>query len=187
MYPITAQITEAQSKILTELVGKHSVRSVLEIGTFYGSSAKVFADAIGKDGSVVTIERMHENYEIASKNLASYPNIELIHADASEYLPQLNQKFDLIFIDANKSQYPFYLEQSLRLISDHGVIVADNTNFRSMVLTDEEPIKRYRAIVRALREFHKTLDELKGYKIDQLDIEDGMTVIRLSAPIRNSD
>ena len=177
MYPITAQITDVQSKLLANLVDEHKVKSVLEIGTLYGSSAAVFADAVGNDGSVVTIERMRENYEIASKNLVSYTNVELIHEDALSYLPKINQKFDLIFIDANKSKYPFYLEQGLRLIADHGIIVADNTNFRGMVLTDEEPPKRYRAIVSALREFHQMLEQLDQYKVEQLEIEDGVTII----------
>ncbi|HIH25223.1 class I SAM-dependent methyltransferase [Candidatus Woesearchaeota archaeon] len=103
---------------------KHS--NTLEIGTFNGYSALWFSLYSKK---VVTIE-VHSVYaNMAKENFckSGAENIELIHGNAIDVLKDLKEKFDIIFIDAKKSEYKEYLELSLNLLSDDGIIFVDNT------------------------------------------------------------
>ena len=178
MYPSSAQITFQQAVFLTEIVSKYNIRSVLEIGTLYGFSAANLANAVGGSGYVMTIERNPENYAIAKENLANYTNVQIVLANAEQYLPTLEKRFDMIFIDANKSKYPNYLIHATRLLCPDGIIIADNTNFRGMVLTNDIPPKRFRALVNGLRKFHQLAAELENFIVTQINMEDGMTIIK---------
>ncbi|MEK6948318.1 MAG: class I SAM-dependent methyltransferase [Nanoarchaeota archaeon] len=100
--------------------------NVLEIGTFNGYSALWFSIYSKK---VTTIE-IHSVYaNIAKENFlkSGAENIELIHGNAVEILKNLKEKFDIIFIDAKKAEYKEYLELSLNILSDNGIILVDNT------------------------------------------------------------
>ena len=84
--------------------------------------------------------------------------------------------FDLIFIDAAKGQYPVFLREAERLLSDDGVIVADNVLFNGMVATGVPDIRRNKTIVKRLAEFLRELEADLSLKTVILPISDGVTV-----------
>lgn len=115
---------------------------ILEIGTAIGYSAINFSKYLnGEDASILTIEKSEKMYNEALKNINNMglnDKIKVIHADAVEYLNNLNEnecKYDFIFIDAAKGQYLVFLENALRLINKGGVIIADNVYFKGRVLS----------------------------------------------------
>ena len=103
---------------------------VLEIGTSNGYSTIWLADGVrGQNGKVVTVDINSEMLRLAEKNLwraglASY--VELVHGDALDVIPKLEGRFDLVFLDAEKSEYYQYLKLSFDKVKDNGLIVAED-------------------------------------------------------------
>ena len=95
------------------------IDSILEIGTAVGYSAICFTEFLNNDGIIDTIERDEQRILEAKENIKKAEvekNINIISGDAVEILPTINKKYDMIFIDAAKGKYPFFLNQALRLI-----------------------------------------------------------------------
>ena len=149
-------INKVSSELLIEAVQKKAPRSVLEIGTAVGYSALLMVNEMSKDGKIVTIEqdanRVDTAYDFITR-AGKIEQIQLLDGDASEILLQVEGKFDFVFIDAAKGQYLDYLQKVIDKLSDGAVIIADNVLFRGMVMSDEPPLKRYRTIVKRLREY----------------------------------
>ena len=119
----------SEARLLEALIFVSGARSVLELGTFTGVGALAMAAALPTDGRVVTLERDPDNAAVARRHIAASPlgeRIELIEGDAREALPQLPGPFDLVWIDAWKSDYPQYLDLVLPKLAPRGMIVADN-------------------------------------------------------------
>jgi predicted O-methyltransferase YrrM len=126
-------VTPSQGKLLELLARIHKARSILELGTLGGYSTIWLARALPKDGRLVTLEREPSYAEVAKANIADAGLAELVElrvGPALETLPGLHAEgvgpFDLIFIDADKQNYPGYLEWSLKLSRPGTVIVGDN-------------------------------------------------------------
>ncbi len=118
-------ISKDSIEYMLKIIKENNLKKILEIGCFNGYSALNFSTVSNK---VKTIEIDKRAIEIAKSNFNKYKvkNIEILEGDALEVLKNLNEKFDLIFIDAMKRQYKEYLILSLKLI-DKGFIYADNT------------------------------------------------------------
>lgn len=126
-------ITPNQGKLLELLARIHGARSILELGTLGGYSTIWLARALPKDGRLVTLERDPGYAEVARANIARAgldDIVELRVGPALQTLPGLHAEgagpFDLIFIDADKQNYPGYVEWSLKLSRRGTVIVGDN-------------------------------------------------------------
>ena len=104
--------------------------------------------------------------------------IRIYEGDALEILPELNEKYDVIFIDAAKGKYPFFLNQSLRLISKDGIIFADNILYKGYVMSDYNKHKQ-RTAVRNLREYIKEVSENPNLKTEILEVGDGLAVSKI--------
>ena len=142
---------EVVAKILTNMQPKR----ILEIGTAVGYSAMCFSAYLEKDGVIDTIERDEIRVKEAKENIKKVgveEKINIYIGDAVEILPTLNNKYDVIFIDAAKGKYPFFLEQAIRLINPNGVILADNILYKGYVMSDYNKHKQ-RTAVRNLREY----------------------------------
>lgn len=103
---------EVIAKILTEKRPKR----ILEIGAAVGYSAMCFSKYLAEDGLIDTIERDEERIEEAKQNFKKVEvenKINLYEGDAVEILPTLNEKYDVVFIDAAKGKYPFFLKEAL--------------------------------------------------------------------------
>ena len=125
-------VTRLQGKFLDFLVRVSGARRVLEIGTLGGYSTIWMARALPEGGRVVTLELEPHHAEVARRNLdraGVLDRVEVIVGPALETLPALTsrmERFDLVFIDADKESYPEYLDWALRLSRPGTVIVADN-------------------------------------------------------------
>lgn len=156
---------------------------VLEIGTAVGYSAICFSEFLSEDGKIDTIEREEERVEEAKRNIKKAgveAKINILQGDAVEILPTLNEKYDMIFIDASKGKYPFFLKESIRLLAPGGIIFADNVLYKGYVLSDYNKHKQ-RTAVRNLREFLKELNGLqenKKFDVKILEVGDGLAIAR---------
>lgn len=153
---------------------------ILEIGTAVGYSAICFSKYLAEDGKIDTIERDEERASEAKiniKDLNLEEKINIITGDAVEILPTLNEKYDAIFIDAAKGKYPFFLKQAIRMLSDKGVIIADNILYKGYTLSDYNKHKQ-RTAVRGLREYLKELEENEDLETELLEVGDGLTITR---------
>lgn len=154
---------------------------ILEIGTAVGYSAINFATTLqGKNAKIKTIELKENMYNIALKNVKDMgldKKIEIVHADATEYLKTLNEDntYDVAFIDAAKGQYLVFLENAIRLVKNGGIIIADNVLFKGRVLSDYNEHK-HRTAVNRLRTYLKQIKEDKRLNSTVLDIGDGVAV-----------
>ena len=144
---------EVVDRILKEVQPKR----ILEIGTAVGYSAMCFSEYLQGDGKIDTIERDEERIAEAKvniKNVGVEDKINIYEGDAVEILPTLNEKYDVVFIDAAKGKYPFFLKEALRMIKPTGVILADNILYKGYVMSDYNKHKQ-RTAVRNLREYIK--------------------------------
>ena len=153
---------------------------ILEIGTAVGYSAICFSEFLNKNGKIDTIERELDRVNEAKINIKKAEveqKINIIEGDAVEILPTLNEKYDMIFIDASKGKYPFFLKESLRLLNANGIIFADNVLYKGYVLSDYNKHKQ-RTAVRNLREFLKELQENKELDTKILEVGDGLAIAK---------
>ena len=169
--------------------------SVLEIGTAVGYSAMFFAEKISQyitpdEPCVVTIEKDGETYERAKKEISAlgYDSlIECYNGDGEECIDKMIDemgeiRFDLIFIDAAKSHYKRFLEASLKVLSDDGVIICDDTLFQGRpALEGEIPPRKHRTNTLALREFNEFVKTDPRFSSTHLAVGNGLTIIK---PIR---
>ena len=158
-------------------------KRILEIGTAVGYSAICFSEFLAENGKIDTIEREEERVIEARENIKRAEvddKINIIQGDAVEILPTLNEKYDMVFIDASKGKYAFFLKEALRLLAPNGIIFADNVLYKGYVLSDYNKHKQ-RTAVRNLREFLKELNELqenKQFDIKVLEVGDGLAIAK---------
>jgi predicted O-methyltransferase YrrM len=131
-----------KGKIIADVIKKYQPENILEIGTLYGYSAILMANTLsGLDGKkVVTIEIDKSIADIARKNIADAglsEKIEVIVGNALDIIPNLNQKFQLMFLDAAKVEYLGYLRSAEKKYLEKGaVIVADNVEVSKNEMLD---------------------------------------------------
>ncbi|HXH73585.1 MAG TPA: O-methyltransferase [Bacteriovoracaceae bacterium] len=171
-------IGEMEGSVLKFLIRLGRAKRILELGTYTGYSALIMAEALPEDGKVITVDIDPKTTEIAKKYWAQSPHgkkIELILRPALEALKDLSiaAPFDLIFIDADKNNYPNYLEWSLEHLSANGVIVTDNTLWSGKVLK-----AGIDAQTDSIREHNNKARKLEGYTKTLLPIRDGMYLIQ---------
>lgn len=177
---------EVIAKILTEKKPKR----ILEIGTAVGYSAMCFSKYLAEDGSIDTIERDEERIEEAKQNFKKVKvenKINLYEGDAVEILPTLNEKYDVVFIDAAKGKYPFFLKEALRMLKQDGIIFADNILYKGYVMSDYNKHKQ-RTAVRNLREYIKETTENPNLETEILEVGDGLAIskMKLNTKIESS-
>ena len=151
---------------------------ILEIGTAVGYSAMCFSEYLSEGGRIDTIERDEERIKEAKVNIRNVgveDKIKIYEGDAVEILPKLNDKYDMIFIDAAKGKYPFFLKESIRMLSENGIIFADNILYKGYVMSDYNKHKQ-RTAVRNLREYIKEVTENPNLETEILEVGDGLAI-----------
>lgn len=167
-------------EVLESILKEIKPKRILEIGTAVGYSAICFLQFLDKDGVIDTIERDEERAAEAKENIKKVEvedKINIYIGDAVEILPTFNNKYDIVFIDAAKGKYPFFLEQAMRLITDNGVIIADNILYKGYVMSDYNKHKQ-RTAVRNLREYIKEVQENPKFSTEILEVGDGLAISR---------
>ena len=148
-------VSAQQGKFLSLLAGAIQARRILEIGTLGGFSAIWLARGAGPQGRVVTLEYEPKHAEVARANLQRAgvaDRVEVIVGAALDTLPTLTGgPFDLVFIDADKENYPAYLEWAVRLAHPGSIIVVDNVIRDGQILDPEPGDARVRATRQTLQ------------------------------------
>ena len=158
-------------------------RNILEIGTATGYSGLFLAQIANENGGFLTTMEIDEiRYGKAVENfkkLGLFEKNKMIFGDALKEIPKLdkNMKYDFIFIDASKGQYLKFFEMSYELLNENGIIFIDNLMFRGLIAADKEEIpKRYKTIVKRLKEFIEKLNE--EYNFVLLPFGDGVGIVK---------
>ena len=169
---------EVVAKILTEI----KPNKILEIGTAVGYSAICFSEYVQENGKIDTIERDTERVKEARENIKRAEvedKINLYEGDAVEIVPTLNDEYDVVFIDAAKGKYPFFLNQALRMIRQGGVIIADNVLYKGYVMSDYNKHKQWTA-VRNLREYIAEITNNDKLETEILEVGDGLAISKVT-------
>ena len=164
--------------VMEPILKEKKPESILEIGTAVGYSAICFSEYLSEKGKIDTIEREEERVKEALDNIKKAEVEEKIHilqGDAVEILPTLEEKYDVVFIDAAKGKYPFFLQQSLRLLKENGIIFADNILYKGYVMGEYHKHKQ-RTAVRNLREYIKEVCENQVLETQILEVGDGLAI-----------
>ena len=174
------QISISQCHFLHLLIKSSKIKKILEIGTFTGLSTLSMSLALPDDGSVIALDKNKETSNTAVnffKKAAQENKIKLIIAPALESLNKLHdqkQKFDLVFIDADKENYKNYFNHSVNLIDKDGLIVIDNVLWHGEVIDNN---KQDRLTV-CIREFNSYVNKDKRVENLIIPLGDGLTVCR---------
>lgn len=154
---------------------------ILEIGTAVGYSAICFSEYLQENGRIDTIEREEERVKQARENIKRVEvedKIQVYAGDAVEILPTLQESYDVIFIDAAKGKYPFFLEQALRMSHQGTVIIADNVLYKGYVMGDYNKHKQ-RTAVRNLREYIAEITNDIHLDTKILEVGDGLAISKI--------
>ena len=173
------QIDPTQCHFLHLIIKVSNIKNVLEIGTFTGLSALTISLALPDDGKLIALDKNEETNKIACdffKKANQDHKIKTIVKPALESLGELsNNKFDMIFIDADKMNYKEYYEKSLKLTNKGGLIIIDNVLWHGEV-ADENNIDKYTLNI---REFNTHVANDKRVEQIIIPLGDGMTVCRI--------
>ena len=174
------QISISQCHFLHLIVKISNIKKILEIGTFTGLSGLTMSLSLPSDGELVTLDKNIERNKIASnffKKAKQESKIKTIIGPALESLSSLKkkeQKFDLIFIDADKENYKNYYNQSLDLIEKNGLIIVDNVLWHGEVVD----VKKQDKLTTIIREFNSYINKDKRTENIIIPVGDGLTVCR---------
>ncbi len=163
---------------LRTLLSVKRPKKILEIGTAIGYSALVFSEYLQPDGKLITVEINPDCARIARENFkkAGEDRIKLIEGDGEDVLNNVNEKFDVVFLDANKSLYSRGLPDILRILNKGGLLIADNVLYKGMTASHHLEARRKRTIVNNLRNFLSEICECDELTSCILPIGDGVSV-----------
>ena len=167
--------------VVAEILKKERPNRILEIGTAVGYSAICFSEYLGQEGRIDTIERDSDRVKEARENIKKAEvedKICIYEGDAVEILPTLNDEYDIIFIDAAKGKYPFFLSEAIRLSHIGSIIIADNILYKGYVMSDYNKHKQ-RTAVNNLREYIAEINNNQNLESKILEIGDGLAISKV--------
>ncbi len=173
------QVATSQCHFLHLIIKISNIKNVLEVGTFTGLSALSISLALPDDGKLIALDKNEETNKVAInffKKANQDHKIKTIIKPALKSLEELkNDKFDMIFIDADKMNYKEYYERSLNLLDKGGLIIVDNVLWHGEV-ADEDNLDKYTINI---REFNSHVANDKRVEQIIVPLGDGMTVCRI--------
>ena len=173
------QVAISQCHFLYLIIKTSNIKDVLEIGTFTGLSALSIALALPDDGKLTALDKDEGTNKIALdffKKAHQDQKIKTIVKPALDSLEELkNQKFDMVFIDADKMNYKEYYERSLNLMDKGGLIIVDNVLWHGEV-ADEDNLDKFTVNI---RDFNTYVANDKRVEQIIVPLGDGMTVCRV--------
>lgn len=168
-------IAPFEGRMLQFLAQMVNAKKIVEIGTLAGYSAAWMARALPSDGKLITLDVSEKHSKVARANLAHAGlsnKVELLQGDARDLLKKLSSQapFDMVFIDADKDSYPFYLEWAIENVRQGGLIAAHNALRHGKIIAPDNDLDR------AMAEFNKRLAEDNRLSSFILAVGDGMAV-----------
>ena len=167
-----------QGRVLSMLAHMIQPKDVLEIGTYTGYSALCFAEGLAKGGHIVTIDKNEELEDLVNEfvSKSAYKDqIKCVIGDAMEIIPSMKRTFDLVFIDADKSNYLNYYNMVIDKVAPGGYIILDNVLWSGKVI---EPISTEDIDTKILVELNKLIHEDDRVQEVLLPIRDGLMIVR---------
>jgi len=173
-------IIQKEVRCFLGMLLKHKApKNIIELGTAIGYSSLFFSDYIKKDGHIVTFEREKEYFDIATSNIAKAgkeDTIKIIFGDAYENVKTLSGKYDMIFMDANKSMYRYYFDTLFPLLEEGGIIVCDNILYKGMISNDDLAPRKQNTIITNIRDFLSYISHHDKLETSIIPIGDGVSV-----------
>lgn len=172
-------IHKESADVLLYFIRTEAPRRILELGTAMGYSAIVMAS---EDPGITldTIERDEDMVSLARSNIAAFhleERIRLYEGDIDDVLPDLTGPYDLAFIDAAKSHYRYYLEESVRRLSPGGMIICDNVLVRGLI-AHEGVMRKHSTIIQQMRSFLEEISLDPRFHAMVLPVGDGLLVLK---------
>ena len=167
------------ASFLEVLIKSSKIKSILEIGTAIGYSTSLMADAIIGEGKIVSIELNENMYNIAKYNIDkknSPIEIELKIGDARDVILEIDEKFDMIFIDAAKGHYKHFFDLCYSKLKNGGIIVSDNVLYKGMIASDEYVIRRKKTIVKRMRNYLDYISNHTNLSTSIMPFGDGVAI-----------
>lgn len=149
---------------------------ILEIGAYTGYSALCLAEGLGENGKLITIDPNEETNHFAKQFFDSSPyksRIEVIEDKASTVIPGLKEKFDLVFIDADKKNYSLYFDLIIDKVNTGGLIIADNVLWSGKVVEEKKDED-----TQIIHDFNKKVNDDPRVSNLLLPIRDGLMLLR---------
>ena len=167
-----------QGRFLSFISKIKSPEKILEIGTYTGYSTICLAEGLSKNGKIDTIDKNEELIKIQNKYFekSGFRNKIIQHTgNALDILKNLNEKYDIIFIDADKENYINYFNQVSNKLRKNGIIISDNVLWSGKVLDSNQMDEETSTLV----QFNKIINDDKRFKSIILPIRDGISISRL--------
>ena len=168
-----------QGRLLSMISKLTRPLNILEIGTYTGYSALCLAEGMQKEGTLHTIDINEELHDFQRKyfDKSDYGKKIIQHTgNALEIIPTLDITFDLVFLDADKGNYPKYIETVLPKMNKGGVLLSDNVLWYGKVA---QPTKAKDRDTAALKEYNELINKHPLLESVLLPIRDGLTISRL--------
>lgn len=171
-------MSEDSIETIQNIIKENNIKSILEIGTAIAYSTICFASTPGVE-KITSIERDEERYKIASSNVkkSGLKNIELIFGDATDAI--IEGKYDLLIIDAAKSQNMSFFNKYKNNLNKNGIIIIDNLEFHGYVgRSSEIKSRNLRQMVRKIEKFLDFLDNNTEYDVEYIEVGDRLGICR---------
>lgn len=168
-----------QGRVLSMISKIVRPKNVLEIGTYTGYSAICIAEGLNSKGTIYTMDKNEELEDLQNKYFekSGYRDqIKQHFGNALEIIPQLDIKFDLVFIDADKSNYPKYFDLVIEKMNSGGIILSDNVLWSGKVIEELNPKD---LDTKSLLEYNSLLNSDDRIETVLLPIRDGLTISRV--------
>jgi predicted O-methyltransferase YrrM len=172
-----------QGRLLALIAKMCSPHQVLEIGTYTGYSALCLAEGVKPGGRLITIEVNEELSELQQRFWEQSPYNQIIQpliGNATELIPKLDHRFDLVFIDAKKADYTRYLEVVIPKMNDGCILLSDNILWSGKVV---EHVDQGDKATQELIKYNQLLTDDPRFEQVILPIRDGLSVARFSATV----
>lgn len=166
-----------QGRFLSFISQLKQPKHILEIGTYTGYSALCLAEGLQEEGILITIDPNEETNAVAKRyfdNSAYKNKIHLMQGQAGEIIPQLKQDFDIVFIDADKRNYPLYFDLVIDKVKKGGIIIVDNVLWSGKVLQNENEMDTDTKIIHA---FNDKVNTDVRVKTLLLPVRDGLLLL----------
>jgi caffeoyl-CoA O-methyltransferase len=166
-----------QGRLLSLISHLIKPEKVLEIGTYTGYSTICLAEGLTDDGKIISIDANEELAERVHQNIRESQHrnkIQFIAGDAKKVIPELDEEFDLVFIDADKRNYETYYDLIIDKVKVNGLIISDNVLWDGKVFDSNEND----LTTIALRKYNQKLHEDKRIQKVLLPIRDGLLIAR---------
>ena len=173
-------IKKETGALLKTMVAAKRPRAILEVGTAVGFSALLMSDYLPEGGHITTIENYEKRIPIAKENFRKAgreAQITLLEGDAGQILKELEDSFDMIFMDAAKGQYINWLPDVMRLMKNGGVLISDNVLQEGDIIESHYLVeRRNRTIYKRMREYLYELKHNPSLITSIIPLGDGVTV-----------